>query len=73
MNNFIKIVRAVTITAIMIFVASFILKYKELLTAGEISSIIILGVYSTLYLSSRLDQELEQEKRWNLANDLNLI
>jgi hypothetical protein len=62
MDKFIKIVRTITITSIMIFVASFIIKYKEIFTTGEILSIIVLGVYSTLYLSNNLDQELEQEK-----------
>lgn len=62
MNKLIRITRSITITAIMIFVASFVIKYKEILTTGEILSIIILGVYSTLYLSNNLDQELEQEK-----------
>jgi hypothetical protein len=49
MNSLNKILNAVRITSTIIFITSFILKYMDLLTAGEICAIVIVGVYSTLY------------------------
>ena len=50
MSKLNKILNAVRITSTIVFVTSFILKYVDLLTTGEISAIVIIGVYSTLYI-----------------------
>jgi hypothetical protein len=56
MSKFANIIDALLITMMIIFTASFILKYKDILQTSEMLSIIILAINATLNVAKQIGE-----------------
>jgi len=60
MDKVLVTLKALMITSVMIFVASFLFKHREILTMGEMAGIVSIGVGATFYVGN--DDSLEDKE-----------